>query len=305
MKGIIHNMLIFSILFVLISCDKSRDLKDFDLYLYYVNKSYRSNSAIALYTKDIIPIDSIKSMKSYKLNSNQIYSFERVLGLNLDNSIIILEGNNIVDLYSVINEQKSNLSKVTKMAKSDLLIVNKSIISSSSIMSNYNLNNYNLSEMSFYNKLLLFQRVPDDDSFNKLNIAMDSWNDSTVLYKELYTKEILDIFTYINQLSKRNNDLILLSDSVFDLGDVRYKEEVFRTVFFKNQSKYSMFIISAESTCNCSTVFYPKYPIKSNSLDSMKIVFKAITLGTNIKNVRLKFSANKSLNIKIKANVIR
>ena len=288
---------------IIFSCNKSNELKDFDLFLYFVDISYSSNEPIALYTKNITPINKIKS---FNLDKNQVLSFERILGIKLDTNLIIINGMNITDIYSIKFATNTNSNKIEKKSKKTISDINKSITDTKNIL--YNKYNMDItkeytSKLSYYNKLLIFNSLPENNSTNKMNMALDLWINSDILYKELYTKETLKIFTYINQLSENNSDFISLSDSIISLGNISYKEEVIKVVYLKNKSEYPIVITSIESTCNCSTAIFPKYPLKKNSIDSIKIKFKGTSLGINIKNIRLKFSGNKTLNIQVKANV--
>lgn len=289
---------------ILFSCNKSCELKDFDLFLYFVDISHKSNNKIALYTKNITPINK---MKSFNLDKNQVLCFERILGIKLDTNVIIINGMNIIDIYSIKFAANTKSNRIEKKSKNIISYINKSINDTKNILYNrydVDITKEYISKLSYYNKLLIFDSILDNDSISKMNIALDLWSDSDIFHKELYTKEILTIFTYINRLSEDNGDFVSLSDSIISLGDISYKEEVFKIVYLKNESEYPIVITSVESTCNCSTVIYPKYPLEKNLMDSIKIKFKGMSLGMNVKNVRLKFSGNKALNIQVKANVI-
>lgn len=96
---------------IIFSCNKSNELKDFDLFLYFVDISYSSNEPIALYTKNITPINKIKS---FNLDKNQVLSFERILGIKLDTNLIIINGMNITDIYSIKFATNTNSNKIKK-----------------------------------------------------------------------------------------------------------------------------------------------------------------------------------------------
>ncbi len=107
-----------------------------------------------------------------------------------------------------------------------------------------------------------------------------------------------------SDLNSNKQAAIKWDTMVIDLGKVKKgskKDAIFNLTY---SGGAPLIILSAEGTCGCTEINYPKRPIRQNETVKIKAVFDAETTGAFNKTVTINLSGIKSQKLHVKGVVI-
>lgn len=110
-------------------------------------------------------------------------------------------------------------------------------------------------------------------------------------------------FSFIKTVRGQEKKGIVFRNEILSLGKLSLHESKEVFFAFTNYSNSPIVILNANVNCNCTTLSYPKTPIKHFQNDSIKVVFKAESKGVFSKNITVFFSDKTKKKISIVGTV--
>ncbi|MDD3038302.1 DUF1573 domain-containing protein [Bacteroides sp.] len=116
----------------------------------------------------------------------------------------------------------------------------------------------------FYNRYLYLKINESTDLDYTWLDSLNRWERS--LY-DLYVKELQMKRCHIGSNEKSN---LVFDNNIANLGKIEFNDSIERTFYLLNKSKVTSIIYNVETTCGCTAVSWPHYPILPGRKDSIK-----------------------------------
>lgn len=244
----------------------------------------------------------------YSLDSMGVRTVEKMIDTDMENGFVLLDSLGIVGIYSYSDLDDFTIKEASRDEIEALnrffFLLKEKEINDDTLKFISELTLLTKGYANFYANFVLFQCLPESDSVNKVNICIKLWNDVTPFERNLYTTQLLSVFSYINSHLDCHRENLDFENRSCKLGDVEFGHDTISRFYFKNIGNNPVLILAAESSCGCTVASYPKYPIVPQMSDSIIVHFKGTTPGLKKKTITLKIHGSKSMTLTIEANVI-